>query len=226
MSYVQSNSVTIGGASASAAFLSGDNVAGNTILVLVMGSHQFAFGPFDPGFTFAVSDTQGNTYTQIGTNTVTFNASNGVGDQVGFIASNINAGPNTVSVLVSGGSSFVSVTTMTISEYHGNVAVSPLTAFNNITQFTGDVSVTLSTSQPNEVVALFFQDSAPLSVTPPAGFATRGGTIGLYDKVIAGTGLATYTFLVGGGSGEAVWAFALRDVPGVATSNRGYVYIM
>lgn len=225
MSFVQTNA-TSGNSSVSTPFLSGDNVAGNTIVVLVSGFHAFPFGPFDPGFTFAISDTQGNTYSQIGTNTVTFNATNTVGDQQGFVAANIHAGPNTVNVLISGGSSFVSTSSMTIAEFTGNAAVTPLTAFNTSMLTTGDISVTISTSQPNEVIALFLQESAGFTITPPPGFAFRGGFMPLMDKVITGTGLATYTVGVGGGSGEALWAFALRDVPGVATSNRGYVYIM
>src|ERR1700676_5130161 len=168
MTFVQAAEIQVAGPIAVQAF-SGNNVAGNTIIVFAVADHSFVSGPFDPNYNMVITDTQGNVYTQVGTHLYTINSVNRITDSQIWIAANLAAGPNTVTLTASG-SPAIGNTYLTIAEYTGHVGVSPLTAFATNVAFSGPLTVNLSTTQSNEMIVLM---GVIGNATPPVGFMTR-----------------------------------------------------
>jgi hypothetical protein len=172
-------------------FASG-NTAGNTIVVYVSQANGLLA-------VFSVSDTQGNTYTQVGAY-VTYVAD--LRQVAMFVAKNVKAGANTVSVAFNqscGG-------TVIVAEYSGNsTVVSPIFANASDLEVTGNCAVTLS-NPANCIVALFYYQSSSSTISPPLGFTLRkanslflapdasvGDGVAYWDKFVAAAGGNTYT---------------------------------
>jgi hypothetical protein len=212
ISFAQSTGGDAGSSPVSGTF-SSNNVAGNAIVVRTIAAKGFASGPFDPNYTVVVSDTQGNIYTQIGGggfHLFTVDSSNTTTNCSVFIASNIKAGPNTVTVTVTGGGAGPTTRVdFTAAEYTTASASSPLLSFATTTSFLGPLTVSLTTDQINEIVVLTgVLDSAPA----PSGFTSRiagGDTFSYWDKTIPAALTANYTVTPGSSNGFSLWGLVL-----------------
>ncbi len=125
---------------------SSSNTAGNCIIVDVLGSEVFGgHGTWTP------SDSQGNTYTQIGTRPLVNNYS-----AWQFVALNIAAGANTVTVTYSDPGALISyLTTFAIQEYSG---VLTALAVDDHDQTSGSVTSALSktiTASATDLIHVF-----------------------------------------------------------------------
>jgi hypothetical protein len=167
-------------------------------------------GSTDP--TASVTDTQGNTWTQIGTY---LNDSAGKKATSVWITYNSKPGPNTVNWSIPN-SVFVNGTRLYIAEYTGVVSnVSPIGSFGNqAINGTSDPSVALSISSIGELVVLFWVDNGLGSPTYPTGFTVRQNagspTSSILDGAVTATGSQSYQVTMGGSSGDKfLWAFAL-----------------
>jgi len=218
IAFVQTTSISTGGAALVKAFTS-NNAAHNTIIVYATAGQTFASGNPDPGFGFNISDSQGNTYTQVGAISVN-NTANTWLDTAVFVASDIKAGANTVTVTPTGGNS----ASMTIAEYTGNAGVTPVVFESQgvISGFFGSItsiSVPVTTTQQNQIVVLF-SGTTILSggETPPAGFNTRQAST-FYDKTISTPGSAQYALTYSGSAnGGLEYGLALTNVNNVGAN--------
>ena len=141
-----------------------------------------------------------------------------------FVAQNIKAGPNTVDVAFDqscGG-------TITFAEYTGAVSVSPIEDFSSQVVTVGDPTVSLTTTNASDIVALFYYQATSSTVSPPAGFTLREANSGLglapdalvfddiayWDKVIATPGTNSYGISNAGHGGHPeviLWGVALTN---------------
>jgi hypothetical protein len=219
VAYVQSSRLTSGTGPTSQAFTS-PNTAGNTIIVFVAAGHSFASGHPDPLYDFIITDTQGNTYTKVSSASAS-NFANGWADTAVYLAGNCKPGSNTVTMTVVGGSPSPEQTTLLeIMEYTGSPAVSPLVSISSAVQsyppFVTDMTVNVSTTQPNQVVILLSDTNFTSGAeNPPAGFATR--QVSFYDKIIPAVTSAGYTLVyTGTASGGLVYGLSLTNVGGAS----------
>jgi hypothetical protein len=229
ISYVQSNisgwPFPTGASTQSVSFLS-NNTASNCIVVCITQANGILA-------TFTVADTNGNTYTQVGTYA---QYPSDLRQVAIFTTHNIIGGANTVNVSFNqtcGGN-------VVIAEYTGNAIVSPVENFASQVTTTSASVVTLTTSHPNDIVALYFYQSPSSTVSPPAGFTLRRATSGLglapnvaisdnsayWDGVIVSPGTNTYTISGTSHAGHAeciLFGLALTD--GNLTSNSVVIMI-
>jgi hypothetical protein len=158
-------------------------------------------GSTDP--TASVTDTQGNTWTQIGTY---LNYSADKKATSVWVTYNSKPGANAVNWSIPN-SVFVNGTRLYIAEYTGVVSnASPIGSFGN--QFinaTSDPSVALSISSIGELVFLFWVDNGLGSPTYPSGFTVRQNssspTSSILDGAATGTGSQSYQVTMGGNNG-------------------------
>ena len=144
-----------------------NNTAGNTIVVYISEQNG-------PPANFVVIDSQGNTYTQVGTYADYGPDARRTGI---FSARNIKVGPNTVSITPDQSSFGFNII---IAEYSGNPTVVPITSSASLVTTAGStIAVNLTTTNPNDLVALLFYQATTSTVSPPAGFTLRQATSGL-----------------------------------------------
>lgn len=186
------------------------NTAGNVLLVYALYDGTSAG-------TISVSDSNGNSYTQLAYHTFATG-----GPQTSavalFVAKNINAGANTITLSNSQTSTgHFSV----VAEYSGVDTTNPVSA-NQFQAYafppgTGNLGITIATALNNDKVALFYQNRNCTGITLPGGFTSQqqviagGDASGFSDGTIATAGSATYTvgFATTGATGGAIWAAAL-----------------
>src|SRR5258706_7447026 len=153
VSFVQTQANFVGGNTAAITFAQ-SNTAGNTIIVMARAEHGFIASPFDPNYTFTVTDSQGNTYTPLAGHTYSVNSANGTLDSQLYIAKNIKAGPNTITVTTTSGAFMPAANTYNMSaEYSGHATFNPLVNFATkaVAGPATSISVTLGTTQVNQI---------------------------------------------------------------------------
>jgi hypothetical protein len=164
------------------------NTAGNFIFVIL--ELVSTSGPLSA----VVTDTQGNTYTQIGV----FEAYTAGCVVALFGAPNIKAGANTVSAAYTAGLA-VNQGKIAIVEYSSVDTATPI-ASNAFAQGAGPQTVSLTTTTASQMILLI---GAPNSgggraLVPPAGFTARFATsdthLNLMDGVIVTPATANYNF--------------------------------
>lgn len=181
-----------------------------------------AFNTGGGGSAPTVSDTQGNTYTQVGGVQLGANSGNW---SIVFIAKNIIGGAgNSVTYSTSG---FGTLKTLIVAEYSGAGLNAPVLA--NASTFVGSagtISVPLLT-RPSDLVILFTVECGGVAgTTPPAGFVFRNATGAIpsviYDGPPVGAGTNPYAIVTTQAGGGTLWAIAL-DNP---TTPRSYNFEM
>jgi uncharacterized protein YjdB len=199
------------------AFLSG-NTAHSTLLVFVVLDNTIGGTP-----TFTVTDSNGNIYTQVGSYVDVVSGGPSNNRFAVFMAVDVLAGANTISMTPTFGSFGGSIT---IVEYSGAAGVAPLID-NNSPGGTGTStpSVILTTTQPNQLAAIFWTQNGGIGGTVgyPSGFTLRSGsnpTIGggatllVSATIAAATPGGVYSF-TNSDSTAVAWAFGvvLTDQP-------------
>jgi hypothetical protein len=182
------------------------NTAGNCIVVFLA-----AFNTGGGGTPTTVTDTQGNTYTQVGG--VQLGANSGNYSQV-FIAKNIIGGAaNTVSYSPSG---FGTLRVMLIAEYTGASKTGPVRS--NASMYSsgaGTKTVTLTTVI-SDLVILETVEMNFLNITPPTGFTHRQGAGSspgeedLYDGPAGASGTNPFSVVTTDSGGGSLWGIVLQ----------------
>jgi hypothetical protein len=186
-----------------------------------LGNALFAFitydnwgGSTDP--TASISDTQGNTWTQVGTY---LSYDPGKKGTAVFVAANAKLGANTVTLSIAN-SVFVNGVTLYIAEYSGVSASAPIDASGS--QFlnsTSDPLVSLTLSSPNELAIIFWLELNG-SPTYPSSFVLRqtlpSSLRTLSDGLVVGSGSQSFQVTTGGATGDKfLWVIALLALPPV-----------
>lgn len=194
------------------------NTGGNFIVAWVLGSIGYSDTPMDPPIVFSLTDSQGNTYEPAPQTfqTGVIWGSNQLSDQAVYIATDIKAGPNTVTLgsptaAPNGGANNNGVgLELHVFEYTGNPGVPPVI---NASQFSsaGFTSATLdlTTNQANQLV-LLLADSA--NAFPQTGFTIRVAGKA-EDKTVTAVGLAGYTIPMTGTDGTAFGLILTNQLP-------------
>lgn len=190
------------------------NTAGSVLLV-------YAIYDGTSAGTISVSDSNGNSYTQLSYHTFATG-----GPQTSavalFVAKNINSGANTITL----SNSQTSTGHFAVAaEYSGVDTTNPVHA----DQFepypfppgTSNLAVTIATAINNDVVALFYQNRNCTGITLPGGFSSQqqviagGDASGYSDATIVSAGSAGYTvdFTTTGATGGAIWGVSLTAPP-------------
>jgi hypothetical protein len=184
------------------------NTAGNCIVVFLA-----AFNTGGGGTPTTVTDTQGNTYTQVGG--VQLGANSGNYSQV-FISKNIIGGAsiNTVSYSPTG---YGTLKVMMVAEYSGASTTNPVRSNASSYSFgPGTKSVTLTTTLADLVILSTVEMSAP-NTTTPTGFTTRNGggsppgSENLYDGPPTSAGTNPYAIVTTDAGGGTLWGIALKS---------------
>lgn len=209
-SYVQSvliDQVFAGGVPRTLTFTSA-NTAGNTIIVYLADANNTLA-------LWTISDSQNNVYTQVGSYV---DDAPSLRRTAVFVAQNIAGGSNVVSASknISGSNG----TSVVVAEYTGTPTVSPITGFSGISSpNSSSISVSVTSTQKNQMLALFMYQSVQSIVTPPAGFtlhqSVNGGNsvgdgIAYWDSALANpltSGVYTISNL--SSSVEILWGVAL-----------------
>jgi large repetitive protein len=198
ITYVQSQSNTVHGAGSLAATFASDNTAGNLILVC-MGAYGGGTGP-------TVSDSQGNTYTQIRIDA----GGSGSGSIVSvWYAENVKAGANTVTVDQTSSADI----DLIIAEYSGLSTTAALTASSiAVTAATSISASGVTPEYPNDALILYSYDQTnsgdtfTFTCSPSETFTQR--------EVTSNTGGGESSALV-----DSIGTFALSALtPSVAIS--------
>jgi hypothetical protein len=183
------------------------NTAGNCIVVFLA-----AFNTGGGGTPTTVTDTQGNTYTQVGG--VQLGANSGNYSQV-FIAKNIIGGAslNTVSYAPTG---YGTLKVMIAAEYSGASTTNPVRANASVYSFgPGTKSVTLTTTLADLVILSTVEMSSG-NTTVPTGFTVRQGggsppgSENLYDGPPTSAGTNPYAIVTTDAGGGTLWGVVLR----------------
>jgi chitodextrinase len=191
-SYVQTGARN-SSASTNVLGFSANNTAGNLIVVEV---------DWEAGSNFSsITDTQGNSYTQIGTEQTSFGLKSRL-----YYAKDIKAGPNTVTTIVTGSPAFHEIY---IHEYSGVSTTNPLDTFSVNSASGGTFSSgNVVTASDNELLYGAEIDSAFASAA--AGWSMRSNMNGnvIADKNASTVGSYAYT---GSSSGSFVaWIVAFK----------------
>jgi hypothetical protein len=213
--FVQGNSSTNNVSSTTSIAFGVANTVGNCIVAMVETANSVTSPPGTPP-TFVVSDTRGNVYNAVGPATSCFLSGHySVCSVQVYVAFNIHAGANTVSVTATG--SFL-VTSLWISEFTGNPTINPVvmaaSAIASPPASPATISMNLTTTQLNEMVILSGLNSTPAGFTNMLG---QGGFTAY--KTISTAGTATYTGTVDSGF---LWGLVLTDT----ATGYGYNYTM
>lgn len=168
--FVQGNSTTGAGVSSVDVAFPSANAAGNTIIVCAGAWNGSSVG------TLSVTDSQGNSYTQIQTDSSTHSGDSAVSV---WYAKNIAAGANTVTVTAGSGDDI----DLIIAEYSGLSSSAPLTASAIAVAAAGTVSTSAVTpSTRNDALLLYSYDqshagdSFTFSSSPTQTFTQRQST--------------------------------------------------
>lgn len=165
-------------------------VAGNLILVAIDFMKSVPLS--------SLSDSQGNTWTQVGTQ---LNSPNGIGSRI-YYANNIKGGSDTVTVTLSGTSTYLE---MYLTEYAGLNQANPIDAQTGTTGTGGTVSSgNITTTLAGDLLYTFCL--ADSSCTVSSGFTARSTLNGNYlgDKIAGNPGTYSAT-----GTASAGWSIQL-----------------
>ncbi len=153
MSFIQGAVQHLNVSASNALAFSLNNTAGNLLVVDVVGTE-----PFGGAGSLSISDSNGNTYTQIGPN-----EQNNV-IATCWYASNCVAGANTVTVSYSGGTFANQGIAVAIHEYSGIATTSPLDTSNfNDANSISNVTASVTTSQ-GDLIHVFASSISPQTV--------------------------------------------------------------
>ena len=213
--FVQEKLVGASGITGGSVAFNSPNGAGNTIIVFVSAFSSNTV-PSNPGCIVSVSDTQGNTYTQVKLTGGLTAYSYFTGTQHGFnscvfIASNVKAGANTVIVSVLNTNTVLS-THLQIAEYTGNGIVSPLVAsadfFQTGAPYTDPVPLTLTFTQVGQLAVVFTHFG---NVLQPMGTINRD--TGYWDYTAAATGAVQFGQALANNNAAFLWGIVLSNAP-------------
>jgi hypothetical protein len=186
-----------------------NNAAGNFILAFA-----FLDSP-SGGVAVTISDSQGNTYVQVGT--IQQAIFGGVAQIAVFVAANIAGGANTVSAAYTG---TATNGILTIAEYAGVATASPV-ASNAWARTSGSpAAVSLTTTAPNQTILLIGTANPTGGSAPalPSGFTLRNNDAVnhsmLADGTIASASTANYNFTVTGAAENFTWGLVLTSGSG------------
>ena len=191
--FIQANIANIGSLSPAIALTSGSvnflqpNSAGSCLVVDIIWQ---GMGPGSSHIPITVSDTNGNTYTQV---YIGYEANGNI--QASYVAPNCAAGLNTVTVAQT--SSRVGLAVIAIHEY-GNVATSsPVDAHGIQSGTTNTLTPSVTTTNPADVLHLFgasfYTDVYDLPITGPGGWFGRAATSGMSTFDLNKTATGTYS---------------------------------
>ncbi len=172
------------GTSVSSTSLPATSLTGGNLIVVAFSTFKF----FAAAPTGAVTDTAGNTYTEVGT---------GINSNVGFNSLHVwyceNAvgnAANVITITYSAQSSYNSVVSAQYSDVSLSSALDVFDASKEISDVTSHTSGAFTTSQGNEIVVVFAgtQSSTTDTYTAGSGYVIQetGSTVILEDKTAAG----------------------------------------
>jgi hypothetical protein len=192
--YVQSNSQNSGSDTNTLAFTS-PNQSGDLIVVEVDWTGGGSFG--------SIEDSQGNTYTEIGTQ----QSSTAVGVQSRlYYAANVAVGANSVTTVVSGSPAYHE---LFINEYSGLSASTPLDSYSvNVGSRTKFTSNNVTTTAANDLLfGLEIDESAGAA---SSGWTTRSALDGNVDADENAASTGSYAFTGTSGGASLVWIAAFK----------------
>lgn len=169
-SFVQIKAQTTGGTGPYPAAFPGNNVAGNLILVHMM-IDLTQIGANNPNLFVKVSDTQLNSYVQLGPAGTLYSWASG--NQHGhssalFLAQNIKSGPNTVTVTITlGATGSILSGSLKVGEYtaNGGIGTTDLQTLAFTASNPSPLGPTVTTILPNQKV-LYLNNSGNVNVPP------------------------------------------------------------